>query len=71
MEFEGAAIARFHFKADRAAEFSQDGNDIVEMQFEDVDELIEYCREFEDALLNVLVLLGKEVIQLSDFNIQS
>lgn len=73
MEFDpdNNVIVRFHFKEDRASEFSEDGNCIVEQQFDDLDDVIEYCREFEDALQNVTVLFADEIIELIDFNIES
>jgi len=61
--------ARFQFQADRAAEFIDDGRLVTEMDFDDVQEIITVCGEFEDALSDVNVFChdtGK-VINLSDF----
>lgn len=60
-------IARYTFAIDRADEFSAEGNQVVEMAFEEVDEAYEFAHEFRDALLDVNILVEGQVIQISDF----
>ena len=60
-------IARYTFKLDRAEEFSAEGNQIVEMAFEDIEEAYEFAEEFSDALIDVTVLVNGQVVSLSDF----
>lgn len=63
-------IARYTFRPDRADEFSEEGHQIVEMAFEEVEEAYEFAIEFRDALLDVTVLTPEgEVITASDFTI--
>jgi hypothetical protein len=60
-------IARYTFKPDRVEEFSDEGTQIVEMAFEDAEEVYEFASEFRDALLDVTVLVNGQVVSLSDF----
>ena len=60
-------IARYTFKLDRAEEFSAEGNQIVEMAFEDIEEAYKFAEEFSDALIDVTVLVNGQVVSLSDF----
>jgi len=57
-------IARFQFFPDRVEEFSF-GGEFVEMQFDDVDEVIEFCQEFEDALVDVTANVNGRIISLA------
>jgi len=61
--------ARFQFQADRAHEFIDDGRLVTEMDFDDVQDIILVCGEFEDALedVNVFCHTSGKVINLSDF----
>lgn len=65
-----AVVARYTFRPERAAEFSEDGRQIVEMAFEDADEIYEFAVEFRDALEDVTVLVNGQVISLSDFAVE-
>ena len=60
-------IARYTFTPERSEDFSEDGNQIVEMAFDDIDEVHEFASEFRDALLDVTVLVNNQVVSLSDF----
>ena len=60
-------IARYTFTPERAEDFSENGNQIVEMAFDDIDEVHEFAIEFRDALLDVTVLVNNQVVNLSDF----
>jgi hypothetical protein len=57
-------VARFQFKPDRVEEFSF-GGEFVEMQFDNVDEIIEFCQEFEDALVDVTANVNGRIISLA------
>ncbi len=58
-------IARFEFQADRAAEFSPEGTVFVEQRYNDVDELIADCNEFNDAIVDVTAIVNGRIISLS------
>lgn len=58
-------IARFQFKPDRVEEFTY-GTEFVTMEFDKVEEVIELCEEFKDALLDVIVSYNKRVISLAE-----
>ena len=60
-------IARFTFSRDRAAEFSEDGREVVELALDSLEEVKEYTEQFRDALLDVSVIAGGQVISFSDF----
>lgn len=60
-------VARYTFLPERAEEFSDAGTPIVEMAFEDIDEVYEFAQEFSDALVDVTVLVNGQVISYSDF----
>ena len=60
-------IARYTFKPDRAEEFSAEGNQVVEMAFENIEEAYEFAEEFSDALIDVTILVNGQVVSLSDF----
>ena len=60
-------IARYTFTPERAEDFSENGNQIVEMAFDDIDEVHEFASEFRDALIDVTVLVNNQVVSLSDF----
>ena len=67
--------ARFTFLPERAEEFlaQKDENDnwvytgqlVTQMEFETVEEVMAYARQFEDALDNVIAVIGKRVVCLS------
>jgi hypothetical protein len=57
-------IARFQFLPDRVEEFSF-GGEFVEMQFDNVEEIIEFCQEFEDALVDVTANVNGRIISLA------
>jgi len=65
-------VARFVFKVDRAAEFTEDGRQVTEMVLESADEAMIYVDQFGDALLDANVLVdGANVINLSGFLLAS
>jgi hypothetical protein len=60
-------IARFRFDPEQADAFCWvDGTSVVELQFDTVEEVIEYCEEYADALIDVAALVNGQVIALSD-----
>tara|TARA_Y100001938_G_C7862079_1_gene316087 strand:+ start:270 stop:515 length:246 start_codon:yes stop_codon:yes gene_type:complete len=62
-----AVVARYTFKPEHASDFSPDGNQIVEIAFETIEEAQEFAVEFEDCLLEVNVIFDGLVINLSDY----
>ena len=59
-------IARFEFDADEAPHFLDDGKSFTEMQFDTIEEIIEYCQEFEDAIVDCTALINGRVVSLAD-----
>ena len=59
--------ARFEFAADRAAEFGWDGQSIVEIEVESVQEILEYCDQFGDAIIDCTASVNGKVISASEF----
>jgi hypothetical protein len=62
-----AVVARYTFKPECAAEFSAEGNQIVEIAFETIEEAKEFAFEFENSLIEVSVIFEGLVINLSDY----
>jgi hypothetical protein len=59
-------VARFQFKPERAAEFSY-SSEFVEMQLDEIEEVIAYCEEFQDALVDCTACVNGRIISLADF----
>lgn len=62
-----AVITRFTFRPERAAEFSDDGREVVEMALDSIGEVQEFTEQFKDALLDVTAIVNGQVVSLSDF----
>jgi hypothetical protein len=68
-------VARFNFKQSRASEFLDivelDGKEfqptVTELQVEDIEEVMDYVDQFNDALLDCNAIVDGKVINLSDF----
>lgn len=60
-------ITRFTFVPERAAEFSDDGRQVVEIALDSVEEVQEFTEQFKDALLDVTAIVNGQVVSLSDF----
>lgn len=60
-------IGRFQFHPDRASEFSDDGTEIVEVEVDTIEEFIDYCTEFESALIDAVVFFNGQTISVKDF----
>lgn len=58
-------IARFEFKKDRAEEFCWPGTTFAEMRFDEPEEIIEFCEEFGDALVDVVAIVNNRVIPIT------
>lgn len=61
--------ARIHFLADRADDFLPDGQIVTQVDFDDVQEIVEYVQEFADAIESSLVFCHENgrTVDLSDF----
>lgn len=59
-------IARFQFMPERAEDFVLHGAEFLELQFEDVSEVIEYCESFGDAILDCTAFVNGQVVSLSE-----
>ena len=67
-DFDFPTIARFVFKQERAEEFTFDGRPVMEMAFENIDEVMICVEEFSDALVDAHVLVdGVRVVNASDY----
>lgn len=68
-------VARFNFRQSRASEFLDivelDGKEfqptVTELQVEDIEEVMDYVRQFDDALLDCNAIINGKVVNLSDF----
>lgn len=61
-------IARFQFKPGAADQFCWAASqEIVEMAFEDATEVVQLCKEIEDAIVDCTVLVGDQLLVLSGF----
>lgn len=59
-------IARFEFLPEHADSFCEDGQMFSEIQFDDIMELVEFTKEIEGCLHEVLVFDGRQVISLRE-----
>ena len=57
--------ARYTFIPERAAEFLEDGQTVTQIECDSLDEVLDYAREFEDALENAIALVGSKVVCLT------
>lgn len=62
-------LARFEFKPDAADQFCwRAGQTVVEMTFDSALDVIQFCREVEDALIDCTVFTGSDMICLKSFS---
>ena len=59
-------IARFQFTEESAHLFSETGSTIVEQMLDTIEEVIEFCDEFGDAIVDVNCIVNGQVVSLSD-----
>ena len=60
-------IARFSFIPDRAPEFVEaEGQTVVQMEFDAIDEVMECVHQFQDALEDCSAIINGKVVNLSD-----
>lgn len=59
-------VARFQFHPDQAEYFIEGGAQFIEMQFDEVDEIIEYCEEFEGAIIDCTANVNGRIISLAE-----
>ena len=60
-------VARFTFKPDRASDFLEDGQLVTQIEVDTVDEIINYCKEFRDAIVDCNAIINGKAVNLSDF----
>lgn len=61
-------IARFEFKPEAADQFAWcAGQTIVEMAFDSCLDVVKFCQEIEDALVDCTVYTGSTIISLASF----
>ena len=62
-------IARFEFKPDAADQFCwRAGQTVVEMTFDGPMEVVQFCQEIEDALVDCTVFTGSDIISLKSLS---
>ena len=61
-------IARFEFLPDHANDFCEEGQTIQEMQFDDIIDLVEFTKEIEHCLTEVLMYDGDNLISLREIS---
>ena len=60
-------VARFRFDPEKAEAFCwEKGTSIVELQFDNPEEVIAYCEAYEDAIIDVIALINGQVVAISD-----
>jgi hypothetical protein len=62
-------LARFTFKDDFASDFLFDEQKVTQLDFDSIEEVIEYTKAFEDALEDVTVLYDGATYSASDFKL--
>lgn len=62
-------IARFHFIPDRAPDFMDNGQEVTQMEFDNLGEVVGFAQEFADALQGTLVYntATAQTVDLEDF----
>ena len=65
-EIADPIVARFTFKPDRAAEFLDDGLLVTQIDCDDVDEVMEYVLQFNDALTECVAIVNGQVVSLTE-----
>jgi len=62
-------LARFEFYPDKAEQFAwHSGQQIVEVLFDNVFDLIKTCQEYEDAIANCTAMMDGQIIDLRAFS---
>ena len=64
-------VARFEFLPEFAGNFCEDDQILCEMTFDNIVELVEFTKEFEECLREVLVYDGQQVISLREVSQQN
>lgn len=63
-------FARFYFDPDKADQFAwHAGQEVVEMQYDNVFDLIMECHQLEDALRDCTVLMDGQVFNLKALSV--
>jgi|14_taG_2_1085336.scaffolds.fasta_scaffold00108_20 hypothetical protein len=63
-----SVVARFKFFSDRASEFSEGENLVMEINSLSIEEVYMFVKEFEDAIEDACILVnGTKVVYLSDY----
>ena len=65
-EIADPITARFTFKADRAAEFLDEGRLVTQIECDDIEEVMEYVVQFDDALVDCSAIVNGQVVSLSE-----
>ena len=65
-EIADPIVARFTFKPERAAEFLEEGQLVTQIDCDDVDEVMEYVFQFNEALLECSAIVNGQVVNLTE-----
>ena len=66
-ELSSPITARFTFKPERAAEFLEGEQIVTQIEVDDIDEVMDYVMQFDDALTDACAIINGQVVSLSDF----
>lgn len=61
-------VARFTFIPERASEFLDEGRLVTQIDCDDIEEVMEYVTQFQDALVDASAIINGQVVNLSDYN---
>jgi len=60
-------VARFTFIPERAAEFLDEGRLVTQIECDNIEEVMEYVTQFQDALTDANAIINGQVVNLSDY----
>ena len=69
-QIDDTITARFTFLPERANEFLDDGRLVTQLEFSDVQELMEVVNGFKSALVDVNAIVNGQEVNLSDFPLE-
>ena len=61
-------VARFTFAPDRAGEFLEEGQLVTQIDCVDIDEVMDYVTQFDDALTDASAIINGQVVSLSEYS---
>jgi len=59
-------VVRFTFRPERAAEFLEGGQLVTQIDCDDIEEVMSYVTEFNDALTDACAIINNQVVSLAE-----